>query len=348
MEKLNARRSFFDRNLIDVNKIYLLTAATVLFVCLNLIKSQRDFSDTDTYLFYIDSIYFFRTSDWWRFESLSKALMIVFRDLTADSEKAVYFLRYLLIYAFPFSIYYVYRKSSWRALAIAMALYGPLLGLITIRATPAYILAAIAAISAIEGRWRSIPILLAGFLFHVSTALAVPAILVTLAFKKFGLVNIKSRYIFATFFILTSLYAVLGSLGIQSAVDFIGSFSYLSKYTVYIPEANSANVAEESGSVVIHYVFMGATVGLGLFLIYMANENQGVDKIFIAISLFLYVILFLLSSPVVSLRYSPFFVIPALARIDFSFKGGWSYFTGFLIFILSLIVFSINVNLAIL
>lgn len=197
-------------------KIYILLSVIIFFSVLNYSIPQRDFSDTDTYLYYIDYIYFFRGADWWHFEGLSKITMIALRFLTQDTLDAVSILRYVLILVFSLSMYYMYRSISWQGLAIAVALYAPLLGLVTIRATPAYILAALSAIAAMDGKWRSIPLLLSGFLFHVSTALAIPAIFLTLALSRYGVKNVKTRYIYATFLVCGLFYGVIGSFGAQS------------------------------------------------------------------------------------------------------------------------------------
>lgn len=117
-------------------KIYILLSVIIFFSVLNYSIPQRDFSDTDTYLYYIDYIYFFRGADWWHFEGLSKITMIALRFLTQDTLDAVSILRYVLILVFSLSMYYMYRSISWQGLAIAVALYAPLLGLVTIRATP--------------------------------------------------------------------------------------------------------------------------------------------------------------------------------------------------------------------
>ena len=329
----------------NIIKIYVLAVIAILFVYLNTTVAQSDFSDTDTYLFYVDSIYFFREPDWWKFEALSKIFMLVMRDLAQDTVYSVYIYRYILIFLFPFSIFYLYRKASWQALVIALALYGPLLGLITMRATPAYVLAAVAAVAAIEGKWRSIAYILAGFLFHVSTALAVPATLLVLALNKYGIKSVKSRYIYGGFLIFSLIYAVIASAGVQYFLDFIGSFAYLAKYSSYIPGANeTAQVVAESDSKIIHYVFMGAVVSLGAFLIFKAREDQGLEKLFIAFSLVIYVILFFASSPVVSLRYSPFFILPVLARIDISFRGGLGGISSIAIAVGSAIVFVLSLQ----
>ena len=330
----------------SVIKIYVLAAITILFVYLNATVAQADFSDTDTYLFYVDSIYFFREPDWWKFEALSKIFMLVMRELARDTVYSVYIYRYILILLFPFSLYYIYRRSSWQILVIALALYGPLLGLITMRATPAYILAALAAISAIEGKWRSIAYVLAGFLFHVSAALAAPATLLVLALSKYGVRSVKSRYIYGGFLIFSLLYLIVAAAGVQYFLDFIGSFSYLSKYSSYIPSANETAQAAAAAaeSKLIHYVFMGAVISLSLFLILKAREDQGVEKLFIAFSMVVYVILFFASSPVVSLRYSPFFILPALARIDISFRGGLNTVSSVAIVIGSAIVFALSLQ----
>lgn len=330
-------------------KIYILLSVIIFFSVLNYSIPQRDFSDTDTYLYYIDYIYFFRDADWWHFEGLSKITMLALRFLTQDTLDAVSILRYVLILVFSLSMYYMYRSISWQGLAIAVALYAPLLGLVTIRATPAYILVALSAIAAMDGKWRSMPLLLSGFLFHVSTALAIPAIFLTLALSRYGVKNVKTRYIYATFLVCGLFYGVIGNFGAQSFLDFLGSFSYLAKYTVYIPEANSAAAASEAQSnMAVHYALMGGIVTLAMFLIYMARDDQGVDKLFIAISVFVYVSLFLLSSPVVSTRYSPFFILPALARIDISFRGGWTLASALGVLIFGTAIFLVNIDLIIL
>lgn len=328
----------------NVTKIYILATISCIFIYLNSTVDQRDFSDTDTYLYYIDNIYFFRESDWWTFETLSKALMISLRALARDTELSIFIYRYILIIFFPFFIYYVYRRSSWQAMLVALALYGPLLGLITMRATPAYILAALAAVSAIDGRWRSIAYLLGGFLFHVSTALAIPASIAVLAMKKYGFKNIKTRYIIMSFILLGIVSLFVAGFGVQYFLNFVGSFSYLAKYTTYVPDADEAASMAAEGPKIVHYIFAVAVVGLSIFLIYRAKEDQGAEKMFVAFSLVIYLALFSLFSPVVSLRYSPFYILPALSRIDISFRGSLGGLAGAAVVAGSAAVFALSLQ----
>lgn len=332
--------SVYDRSV----KTYLLIAMTALFVFVNLTVAQTDIADTSTYLYYIDSIYFFREPDWWRFESLSKLAMIAVRDMTGNTERTIYLLRYVLIFSFSIAMYYLFRRSSWKALAVALALTGTLLGLVTLRATPAYILAAIAAMAAMRGQWRAIPYVLAGSLFHVSAILAAPAIVATLLLRKYDVRRVKPRYIIGAAVLMAGLYGALGSSITQFTIDFIGSFTYLQKYTAYIPEAKAASVAVAGSSMVTHYTLLAATVLLGLFLILVSREDQGVEKLFIAISLFIYVVLFFLFDPVASSRYAPFFTLPALALIDIPLRKGWSQLAGVLIAILGSALFFIGLD----
>jgi hypothetical protein len=325
-------------------KTAILFVILIIFLYLNATVGQRNFSDTDTYLFYIDSIYFFPESGWWNFEALSKALMVGLREMAQDTEYSIYLYRYLLILIFPFSIYYIYRYSSWQALLVSLALYGPLLGLITMRATPAYIFATLAAVSALEGKKRSVGYLLAGFLFHVSTALAVPAVLAALALKKYGVVTIRTSYIFASFILLFVFYGVIANAGVEFFINLFKSFSYLAKYTAYVPGTEDTRAIQAEAPKLAHYIFAVAVVGLSLFLILKARADQGVEKLFIAFSLVLYLALFGLSSPVVSVRYSPFFILPALSWIDISIRSGFRSVTATMVVIGSVIVFGLSLQ----
>lgn len=320
----SAIESSYDRSV----KAYLIFAMTILFVVINLTAKQTDIADTGTYYYYIDSIYFFREPDWWKFEALSKSLMIAIRVFTGNTEDAVYLLRYILIFFFAIAMHFLFRLSSWKALAVALALTGPLLGLVTMRATPAYIFTAVAAIAAMRGQWRSIAYVFAGSLFHVSAALAAPAIIAALLLKRHGIRRVQPRYIFGSAAAMLFLYTVVGIYITQFATDFIGSFSYLQKYAAYIPEVKAASAGAPGSSMAAHYTLLAATVVLGLFLILVSREDQGVEKLFIAMSLFIYIILFFLFSPVASSRYAPFFTLPALALVDIPLRAGWGQAAG--------------------
>jgi hypothetical protein len=332
--------STYDRSI----KVYILVAITALFAVLNIAVVQTDIADTSTYYYYIDSIYFFREPDWWRFEFLSKVGMIAIRDFTGSTEETVYLLRYVLIFSFAIAMYFLFRRSSWKALAVALALTAPLLGLVTIRATPAYIMAAMAAMAAMRGQWRTIAYVLAGSLFHVSTVLAAPAIIAALLLKKYDVRRVRPKYILGSAAIMLILYATLGIYITQIATDFIGSFSYLQKYVAYIPEVKAAAAVSSGSSLVAHYTLLSATVMLGLFLILASKDDQGVEKLFIAISLFIYVVLFFLFDPIASSRYAPFFTLPALALVDIPLRKGWSQAAGALIAVLGGALFFLGVD----
>lgn len=321
-------------------KVSLLFAIQLLFVYVNYFIPQVYFADTDTYLYYIDSIYYFREADWWIAEGLSKAVMIFLRGASSTTEQAIQFYRYILIALFSFSMYFTYKRSSWQTLIIALSLYAPLLGLITMRATPAYFLAVLAVNYAVQGRWIFIAFILGGFLFHVSTALAIPAAIIAFTLKKYNIVRIKPIYIF---FFATSASAIIGFLsafGGEFLVNIFSSFSYLSKYTVYVAGAGDVGSAVAEGPKLVHYIFAGFIIILSTFMIMKSREDQGVQSAFIAVSLIVYIYLFMTASSVASLRYSAFFILPALSWSDGLFRGQLQSVTSIGVLFGSLVVFA--------
>lgn len=316
-----------------------------LLLYINISVPQVDFADNESYLLYLDSLYYFGNWTWWDFEPATRALILSVRFFSGSTSDSVQIYRLLNTLLFLVSIYYFYRRGSWQSLAIAVALYGPLLALITLRATPAYFFATLGTLAALEGKWKSVIFVLIGFLFHVSALLSLPVVCVVLMLKRYGVKTISSRHIFVALSVF-SFFIVLASSGASvRLLAIVNFFVGLEKYTAYLSAAELSGYTDFRSNIKVgHYVFVGAIVGLGFLLIKKSAEDEGILKLFIAFSTVIYLAMFFIASPVVSFRYSPLFILPALSSVSVTFPGPLEILKSFVLAVGCILIFWVGLQ----
>jgi len=294
----------------------------IALLAIDIMVAPARFYDYDTYLLYLDSIYHFRQADWFLFEAATKAYLLALKGVFVTTVAAIEAAHYLLLVIFLLGFYLIFRHSAWEGAAVAAALFAPQLGLVTIRATPAYVICTLAALRAVQGRPWALRLALIGTLFHVSAFLALIPVLATRIISKtrFARFNLNITTVFG----VAALAGAIGYLFAQQAFDFLvdlfNQIPYLSKYTAYAVGLADPNAVVETAvrepTSANHYVFL---VGISLLFIALVffEKQRSLLKIFAAISYVLYLGLFFAFSPVPAFRFAPFFALPVLASVRF-------------------------------
>ena len=243
----------------------------------------------------------------------SNSVFYIVGLFTDDRELGVLVLYAYMLLVFLLGSWYlvVVEKIGWLNYWLFFCLFGPLLAMITIRATPAYFsfFLAFFALRRCKPRWAVAFSLLAAA-FHFSGALLLPAVLASVAFGAVLDRSPKARMGFWAFFALSSL--VGSALAFTSANSIFSAFEVgdlLLRYSTYLTEVGS-----ESG--VFHKVYFVAAFALATsFLVYSRTVAWSAKLLigFAAIQFFL-----IAWSPVLAFRQSIFWVAPAILAFPFS------------------------------
>ncbi len=286
------------------------------------------FSDSRAYAGLIGSTHYFLPQNWWVFEPFSKVLFLVLMDLTQDLERSVagghFFISVVCLLGFL--AIFPPRQGNWRGLLMAFALFGPQLAFVTIRATPAYILAAIAVLEAARGRHRSFAWLVGAGLFHVSSALALVPIMALLFRSYFGaLQRLRDpRILLSVLFFLGLMLALASPIIFSSAQVVLESIPFLSKYTVFL-----VGLSDEGGISTIqtfafgHFVLLAGITVFFFFYIVINDPITRKSSIFVVVGFLVYALMFFAFSPIAAFRQTLFWMLPALSLFPWH-RVGWS------------------------
>jgi EpsG family len=271
------------------------------------------FADFDTYVLYLDQLVHFPPDNWWYFESMSNLYLLtihgVYRSVIPSIAIAHYVLGIMfivfLIISFP------PRLSSWPSIVFLFCFLGPVLAFVTLRATPAYFLVAAGALRAMRRDPSAWIYIGTAFLFHASTLLAVPPMLL-LYFQNHvpnALKGRKSLYIFIPVMTLYFASSFLLPQFTDIIISTIQGTPYLAKYIAYTDEVLPASHVTSSN----HYIFLVFVV---LYTtVFFARSRKEADPIMIYIipSVLIYSFMFTAFSPVAAFRQAPFFLIPMIS-----------------------------------
>lgn len=288
------------------------------------------FYDYHAYLLYVDAIYHFPPPDWFVFEGLTKAYLLLLREIFGSTAAAVDAAHYLLLPIFLCGFTAIFKKASWEAAAIAAALFAPQLGLITIRATPAYILCSIAAMRAIDGKPWVLRLTLIATIFHVSAFLAlIPIAAVKIQDRyKFKILEFSKIKILFAAIIMSGTYFLFAQSVFDILLTLFEQIPYLSKYSAYgVGLADPATSLDTGAEPVSsnHYIFFVGVTLLFLATVIFEREKSRL-RLYAIASYVLYVSIFFAFSPVPAFRFVPFFAMPILAKL--TFRGGMTSLRG--------------------
>ena len=295
---------------------YVAVLLTVLLV--DVFTSAGRYADLDTYVYYLDALVHYPAGGSTYFEGLSNLFMLAAYAVTRSVLSAVVLAHYALgiIFVAALLVTFPPRRSSWPALLFTVAMLGPLLAFVTLRATPAYFLVAIGVRFALERRRMAWVCLVVATFFHVSSLLAaLPMVL--LYFERNLPAMLRSDRSRRFYLLLTLAIIAFGAVlpHVSTAINgAIEAIPVISKYDVY---TNVTNNETQIG----HYVFL---VFVSLLTLGFITVQRGVSarlNVYVLMSFALYVIMFFSASPVAAFRQAPFWIMPMIAAIPWDRMG---------------------------
>jgi len=271
------------------------------------------FADFDTYVLYLDQLVHFPPINWWYFEALSNFYLLVLHNLTQSVETSIFAAHDLLAVAFVLFMVAAFppKNSSWASILFLFCLLGPALAFVTLRATPAYFLVAIATLHAMRRDSRGWLYTFIAFLFHASTLLAVvPMLLLYNQDRLPGFLTGKhSLRLLVGLIVLLLPVAILLPQIASSAASLLQSTPYLSKYIAYTDEVLPADHVTS----INHYIFLAFVLAYSIVFFWKMNKDASRISIYVMSSLFIYILAFFSLSPVAAFRQAPFFLLPMIS-----------------------------------
>lgn len=273
-------------------------------------KTSR-FADYDTYTFYIDNLVHFPSWDWLKLEPLSNIYLWICYWLSLDVLSTNDLAHTILLISFPLLLWVSFRPAAtpWPALLAILGLFGPLLAFVTLRATPAYLIATWAVYEASAQRRRAFLLIVFALGFHFSAIMAIPPLLMLYfrdrlpkwaRFERPGMLLLLGATTIAAVFTFANTLA-------GAALSYLENIPFLSKYVVY-----SASYNEKLQTSLNHYIFLGISSTFLIAYLLMAKEEARRLNIYIVSSYLVYVGLFLAASPVAAFRQTPFWILPMI------------------------------------
>lgn len=272
-----------------------------------LTKTER-FGDYDTYTMYIDSLVHFPSFDWLKLEPLSNIYLWFCYWLTLNVIGANNIAHTILLAAFPLLLFISFSptRTPWPAILAIFGLFGPLLVFVTLRATPAYLLATWAVYEASARRPKAFVLIALALGFHFSSIMAIPPLIILYfrdklpAWAHFERPGIMLLLGFV-------IVAAAANFLAETALTYISAIPFLSKYVAYSATAN-----ENIETSVNHYIFLGISTGMLLAFLFLARGEASRLKIYVISSFLIYIALFIAASPVAAFRQTPFWILPLI------------------------------------
>lgn len=301
--------------------VYFIIFTSVIFYNFTDAESIPDYY---SYLQIIDSIYYFYDPSQIYYEPASTLLLYTSRLITGDAISAVSLARYFITSLFVIFFYILgkYKKVPLLSLVFILSVFGPLIIFVTIRATPAYMLVAIAALDAKEGRVRAMLWAFLALQFHVSVILAFPPIILSLIQNRtnyFSFIEKSMNGVIAFFGVIGLIFIIFGQSFSNLLLQAVGQIGFLMKYVAYVGvlDQNNANyVATEAGSQTYHRIYLGAASMFFLFFIFLKDRDCIKFRSYTIVSFVIF--LFMQFSPVTAFRYSIYWMIPGLLLVPWS------------------------------
>ena len=294
-------------------------AVALIGLVISLFAEPSRFADFDTYVYYLDGLVHFPPPSWMYFEVSSNLYLLAAHWLTRSVLSAVVLAHYVLGIVFLLALPVIYppRRVPWPALLFTLAVMGPLLAFVTLRATPAYFLVAVAVRCAVDRRLVTWVYLAVAASFHISALLAALP-LALLYFDRNLPALLRSDRSRLHYLLLTFAIIIGGVLLPQlsgSLISLIKSIPVLSKYDVYTVDNESA--VTQIG----HYIFLAFAIMLTVVVLALQREAERKLGTFVLSSFALYVLMFFSASPVAAFRQTPFWMITMIAALPWDRLG---------------------------
>jgi hypothetical protein len=305
----------------NFNKVMVAISVFFLFVSVMYVRYNYDsfnIADYDAYAYFTDVYWSGFDRSWILSEPFGWGSLLLLRWITGSTHYAIVAAHWLLgltTCAATLLLSYRYRLK-WQGVMLSIAMFGPLLAIVTIRATPAYLLCVGAALLAARGHLLAVALAGVGILFHNTTILALIPILLILFQKKFP----NSVTIFENKAVIIVVSAITGLIFLFYRQDLFSIFEnliafapgFMQKYIVYFTSGGSEaamNAAREPTSIFHIFFIAGATLMFALYIL-LSGEEQRPYRLFAITSFAIYIVLS--TNPVTSFRQSIFWIIPIL------------------------------------
>lgn len=304
-----------DSKIFNVLIVVLLFSAT-LYMKLN--YSSSDIADYEAYAQYTEIYWRGWDKGWLTSEPLGWGMLIALRSFTNSTDQAITLAHWMLI-VFVFGAFLtaaIFYRVKWQGVLISVAMFGPLLSMVTIRATPAYLLCISAALIVSKRPRVGVMMVAVAAAFHNTALLALgPVILIILQRKMFNetILN-NNKFMLFCFYTIAAIFALFFRETVFSLTEQAIYFfpAPVEKYLIYILAGGGdfgSNRLYNEISVFNTLFFSGVAILLIAYLI-MIGEEQKPYYLFILASFVIFT--FCSLNPVVSYRQSIFWVIPAL------------------------------------
>lgn len=285
-----------------------------VFGLVRLVYSPSFFADYDSYLTLVEQL---KNVEFFKLigpEFIVRGVIKGLSTIIDDQARVVDIMSYVNTFMSILLLAYIcatWARSNLNALIIS-ALYGPLLFLVLIRASLAYLIVTYVILRGVRFRFISVCLLLIAVGFHASAIVAVGAIFLSGFVLK---VRRKIAIRLGVAFSLTALLFVVlrADYLLKHAAEFIGTVvaegSIIAERLIYFTQ----DYGERSYFHVFYAIFVAIAV-----IYYFAGRKY--DKFsredaYILTSFLVFVLMQI--APVAAFRFSLFFMIPLLLRLDF-------------------------------
>jgi hypothetical protein len=290
-----------------------LTAGMLMF--LSAFFRPSDFADYWPHVWLVDDLYDVSYGQLLGPEMVSRSLLALLGREFRRSETAVDVMATLLLAVSLLSINLFARKwaPTPANLAIVVALFGPLLVFVLLRASFAYLLVAFVILRGPRLDIVSGGAMLLALGFHMSVLLVVPALALYAVLRA----TVADNY-----------RRFLWTGGAVATISLLAPF-VLAPYLIYGTEALASNSDVSRAVEVSNYLnpdFIGRSMGhdlyllgvvaLGILLAWTDRGSRNLRRRTLFLAFFL-VFAMLQVSPVAAFRFSPFFLLPLILETDF-------------------------------
>lgn len=271
----------------------------------HLLADIRRSPDFSPYVGITENLMSSNFSDLVPFETFSRGMLMISVRVFDDASKAVIFVHWInsLIFFGGFVLVTQLNKDNWQGALLAFATYGVLLCFVTLRATPAYLIAIYAVLNQRLKLSSCMILLILAACFHITALLVVPALLANYLSLRLSFKTHFKIYWCIYIIGIVSYVAIMLGLNFGAALGgFLGEYDDLVKFVTYAEEPQVASVAHR-----IYFLLMAILVAMFLW-----NKTEKIrkQKIFVCVS---FAIVALSSiSPVVAFRQSIYFTFPML------------------------------------
>ena len=298
---------------------------------IHLFYSGFDFADHYSYLDYTDRVAYFDDSSSLALEPLSKGLLLALKLLTGSTEAGVNLSHYVIGLVFYIGLLAMFgrREANWRGMLLTFAIYGPQLGFVTLRATPAYMLTGMATMMMLRRQRNGPWVAASALLFHVSAVLAYPPLTVLAVGQRtrwFDWLQ-RPRNIGIAAVALLILFATVGGVLVEYANALFQAVPYLAKYLFFLRESDTG--VDLTQFALAHFVFLAALTGFTGLVVIVDDPRVRRARLFVITSYAVYLFIFFILSPIAAFRQTPFWMLPALAIFPWE-RVGWRGLPGLL------------------